>query len=168
MSPQKTMILNGALLLAVTAALFCGVLPVLEEIQIQNEQLKQLSTDKSILHSGTSTRKATRLYALPEVEQKHWSQELEQLARQQGVHLIALETQADQAEAFSKWHLRSTPYVLGIQSPDPRNLAKFWGALDRTFPELVIQRVHYQKEVATIEARLLTSSDSIRLFTAGN
>jgi len=82
--------------------------------------------------------------------------------------LIALEAQNEQTETLSKWHLKSTPYVLGIQSSDPQKLARFWTALERSFPELMIQSVHYQKEVATIEARLLTSSESVRLFTTGN
>jgi hypothetical protein len=168
MTPQKTLILNTLLLLGVATALFQGVLPTLDEIQTQNQQLNQLSQEAASFNAQFPVAKTEKLAALPEAEQKQWSQELEQLAHLQGVHLVALEAQADQVETFAKWHLKSTPYVLGIQSPDPQKLAKFWMALDRTFPELVIQKVHYQKEVATIEARLLTSTDSIRLFTAGN
>lgn len=168
MTPQKTLILNCILLLGAAAALFQGVLPALDDIQAQNQRFKQLSQEATAFKTKPPVQKHTRVYALPEAEQKHWSQELEQLALQQGVHLIALEAQGDQAESFSKWHLKSTPYVFGVQSPDPQKLAKFWMDLDRTFPELVIQRVHYQKEVATVEARLLTSSESVRLFTAGN
>jgi hypothetical protein len=171
MTPQKTLILNGILLLGVSAIFFQGLLPVLDEIQAQNQQLEQLAHQVQTLNAqpaGKNTPSSRQLYALPETEQKHWSQELEQLALQQDVHLIALETQSDQAETFSKWHLKSTPYVFGIESSDPQKIAKFWAALDRSFPELMIQRVHYQKEVATVEARLLTSSESVRLFTPGN
>jgi hypothetical protein len=168
MNPQKALVLNSILLLTIAVVLSQGILPALDEIQSQNQQLAQLSKQGNGLNTKSIEPKVTKLYALPEAEQKHWTQELEQLARQQGVHLIAMETQVEQAETYSKWHLKSTPYVFGVQSPDPLKLAKFWMALDRSFPELLIQRVHYQKEVATVEARLLTSSESVRLFTTGN
>lgn len=171
MTPQKIVILNGTLCLGAATILFQGLLPILDEIQVQNQQLEQFSQQEKMLSTkpqGTKNVASSRVYALPEAEQKHWSQELEQLALQEGVHLIALEAQNEQAETLSKWHLKSTPYVFGIQSSDPQKLARFWMALERSFPELMIQSAHYQKEVATIEARLLTSSESVRLFTAGN
>lgn len=165
--PRKILIINLCLLLGTSAILFQVYLPTLDEIISQNQQLSQYEKQLKMLSlypEASKTQARPTVYALPVVDKERLSQELEILAQKHGLRLIRVESSPDLSESMASQKIQLTPYIIGIEAKEPKQLASLWADLENHFPELLIQKISYEKEVATFEARLLTSSQSVRLF----
>jgi hypothetical protein len=170
-NPKKILLINTALLLGVAAIFFRAYLPVTEEISGLNQQLKslekQLHTLKAqpVEKSDSDQPKGRQLHALPEGELEHLSQQLAALAVRHNAKLVQVEPDKEQAESISKLKLKLIPYEMGFTGKDPRQFSELLAALENDFPELVIQKISYEKEIGIVEAKLLISSQGVRLFT---
>jgi hypothetical protein len=168
---RKRFFINTGILLGVAALFFRGYLPLTEEIASQNEQLKTVARQLDTLkREAPSTPQGEpsgqmQIYAVPEPEIEHFSQELETLAQKYQMKLIHIEPDPDHRETFSKLKVSLIPYNLGFSGKDPRQFAALLADLETSFPEVSVQSFHYQKEVASLEAQVLTSSQSVRLFS---
>ncbi len=166
-SSKKLLLMNTGLLLGVAALFFRVYLPVVEEIGLQNQQLKQYEQQLRTLKASVlpvASQEKQQVQALPESELEHLSEELEALAQKHHLTLIQVEPIKNQAEKLSKYKLTLTPYTLGFAGKEPQAFAEMLAELKSRFPELSVEQFEYSKEVATVEARLLTSSKSVRLF----
>lgn len=168
---NKILCINLGLLLGLAAILLRGYLPVVEEISLQNQQLKHYERQiaglkaESTNHRPASNTATTRVFALPQDSMEHLSQELEVLARKEQMTFIQVEPNPEQAESVERWKVKITPYTMGFAGKDPLQFANLLTQLESQFPEFGIKTFTYRKEVGTIEALLLTSNQSIRLFT---
>lgn len=168
---KKLLIINAALLLGVAAIFFRVYLPVTEEIIDLNQQLQSLEDQIDTLKSSSdgqkvsSQTKSRQIAALPEGEMEHLSQELAALANKHDMKLIQVEPDSAQAEMVSRLKIKLTPYAIGFSGKNPQEFAELLAGMENSFPELVIQTFSYDNNIGTVDAKLVTSSQSVRLFT---
>lgn len=168
---KRLLMINTALFLGVAAIFFRVYLPVTEEITGLNQQLKSLEEQIDTLKNQSPGQKTVttpgkrQLSALPESETEHLSQELAVLAAKHEMKLIQVEPNQEQAETVPRLKAKLTPYEMGFSGKNPQDFAELLVGLEKKFPELIIQAFTYDKNIGTVDAQLLTSSQSVRLFS---
>jgi len=167
---RKLGIVNTALLLGLSAILFRAYLPLVDEIRDINHQLKtqerQIESLKSEWHQepGRQSSHPRKIFALPEAESEHLSQQLANLASQHHLKLSQIEPAPEKATTLTHWKLKLTPYLMAFSQGDAGQFASLLADLQKDFPELLIEEIDYDKEIGSVKVQLLTSSKGVRLF----
>lgn len=159
--PNKMLYYNIGLFAALLVILFRLYFPVIADITDKNAQLdtaaEQIKTLESLGNGEMNGRNQQTIFAMPEAEQSHLSQEMESLVQKTSVRLIQVQADSDNQEPIKNLKLKSMPYLLSFASNDPQKIAMVWFLIETRFPELYIGKVDYKSEVGRFEAKLLTS-----------
>jgi hypothetical protein len=166
---QKRLALNIALLLGCTAVLFKAYLPVADEIQALNQEMRTYESQQKTLkmrYGGKTPDKIEnhKAYAVPEAEVEHMGPQLETLAGKHRMKLIHLEPDNEKAESIAKLKIRLVPYTLAFSGKDMTDFARLLSEIESGFPEVVVRSLRYEKEVGTLDVLVLTSTQNVRLF----
>jgi hypothetical protein len=167
---QRQFLLNLALLLLSFLLIVCGYLPTAEELSMANAQLHQ-QEGQIVQLQGTHAetlrklQNAQKLYAIPEAGIEHLSEELEALASQKNMTLVNLEPQTEFTEEHRELGIKITPYQIAFSGDSPQDYSKLLASLESQFPEFKIRKFDYQGDIGAIDAFLVSSPQSTRLFS---